>query len=113
MARLYADEDFPFLVVAGLRSLGHDVLTIQEDGKANRGIPDEDVLSVASTYMRAVLTMNHRDFVRLHLESSTHSGIVTCNYDRDFERQSRRVHESIEEYETLEGELIRVIRGAS
>ncbi len=51
MARLYADEDFPFPVVVGLRSLGHDVLTIQEDGKANRGIPDEDVLSVAITYM--------------------------------------------------------------
>ena len=112
MARLYADEDFPFPVVVGLRSLGHDVLTIQEDGKGNRGIPDEDVLSVARTYMRAVLTMNHRDFVRLHMESSIHSGIVTCTYDLDFERQARRVHETIVEYETLEGELIRVTRRA-
>ncbi|MXY91895.1 MAG: hypothetical protein F4Y42_00415 [Caldilineaceae bacterium SB0664_bin_27] len=112
MARLYADEDFPFPVVEELRSLGHDVLTIQEDGKANRGIPDEDVLSAARTYIRAVLTMNHRDFVRLHMESSVHSGIVTCTYDLEFERQARRVHETIEQYETLEGELIRVIRGA-
>ena len=27
MARLYADEDFPYPVVERLRQLGHDVLT--------------------------------------------------------------------------------------
>ena len=27
MARLYADEDFPFPVVERLRQLGHDILT--------------------------------------------------------------------------------------
>jgi len=30
MARLYADEDFPFPVVEKLRQLGHDVLTTPE-----------------------------------------------------------------------------------
>ncbi|MCA9995003.1 MAG: DUF5615 family PIN-like protein [Anaerolineales bacterium] len=30
MARLYANENFPFPVVVQLRQLGHDALTIQE-----------------------------------------------------------------------------------
>lgn len=33
MARLYADEDFPYPVVLELRRLGHEVLTVQEAGK--------------------------------------------------------------------------------
>ena len=35
MARLYADEQFPRIVVNLLRTLGHDILTVQEAGKAN------------------------------------------------------------------------------
>jgi hypothetical protein len=31
---LYADEDFPLPVVERLRRLGHDVVTVQEDGRA-------------------------------------------------------------------------------
>ena len=47
MARLYADEQFPRIVVNLLRALGHDILTVQEAGKANQRIPDEDVLAFA------------------------------------------------------------------
>lgn len=43
MARLYADEQFPRAVSELLRAMGHDVLTVQEAGNANQGIPDEDV----------------------------------------------------------------------
>ncbi|MGV0027807.1 DUF5615 family PIN-like protein [Phormidesmis priestleyi] len=43
MADLYADEQFPQSVVEGLRSLQHNVLTVQEAD--NRGLPDEEVLS--------------------------------------------------------------------
>jgi hypothetical protein len=39
MARLYADEQFPREAVLALRNLGHDVLTVQEAGKANQKIP--------------------------------------------------------------------------
>ena len=42
MARIYADEHFPRQVVQNLRSLGHDVLTVQEAG--NAGLPDETEL---------------------------------------------------------------------
>jgi len=48
MARLYADENFPLPVVEALRALGHDVLTIYEDGKGNQGYPDELVLRGAT-----------------------------------------------------------------
>lgn len=41
MARLYADENFPLPVVEELRRLGHDVLTMYEDGRANQSISDE------------------------------------------------------------------------
>ncbi len=43
MARLYSNENFPLPVVEELRRLGHDVLTIQETGKANQEYPDEAV----------------------------------------------------------------------
>ena len=34
MARLYADENFAQPAVERLRELGHDVLTVQDAGKA-------------------------------------------------------------------------------
>jgi hypothetical protein len=112
MARLYADENFPLPVVEELRKSGHDVLTIQEDGKANQSFPDEEVLSAASSSNRAVLTINHKHFVRLHIESSRHSGIISCTFDPDFEGQARRIHDTILAHDSLEGQLFRVNRRA-
>jgi hypothetical protein len=43
MARLYADEQFPRVVSKLLRTMGHEVLTVQEADNANLGIPDEVV----------------------------------------------------------------------
>jgi hypothetical protein len=76
MARLYADEDFPLPVVEALRQLGHDVLTVQEAGRANQGIGDGQVLADATADGRAVLTHNHPDFKRLHRRGRPpHAGI--------------------------------------
>ena len=36
---LYADENFPLRAVEELRRLGHDVLTVLEDGRANNPLP--------------------------------------------------------------------------
>jgi hypothetical protein len=47
MARLYVEN---------LRDLGHDVLTVQEAGKANLKIPDDEVLAFANDNARIVLT---------------------------------------------------------
>jgi predicted nuclease of predicted toxin-antitoxin system len=66
MARLYADEQFPRVVSELLRTMGHDVLTVQEALKANQKIPDDEVLRFATAENRAVLTLNRRDFIRLH-----------------------------------------------
>ena len=41
MARLYADENFPQPAVERLRELRHDVLTVQDAGKAQQKLPDE------------------------------------------------------------------------
>lgn len=113
MARLYADENLPLPVVEELRESGHDVLTIQEDGKANQSLPDEVVLSVAKEFNRAALTLNRRHFVRLHFESSLYSGIVSCTFDPDFKSLARRIHDVITNQSSLDGELIRVNRRAS
>ena len=45
MARLYADENFPFPVVEALRNFGHDVLTVLEADQAEQAIPDDEVLA--------------------------------------------------------------------
>ena len=73
--RLYADENFPLPVVEELRRLGHDVLTMYEDGKANQSIPDDEVLALATEGRRSLLTTNRRHFIRLHRRGPEHGGI--------------------------------------
>lgn len=63
MAPFYADEHFPFPVVELLSSLGHDVLTVQEAGKVEQGIPDEEVLVFAISQERSVLIISRDDFI--------------------------------------------------
>ena len=53
-----------------LRRLGHDVLTILETGAANQALPDENVLAFATTQNRIVLTLNRKDFIRLHRDKA-------------------------------------------
>ena len=93
MARLYSNENFPLQAVEELRRLGHDVLTIQETGRANQSLSDEAVLKFATDEERAVLTLNRRYFVRLHETGAAHAGIIVCTFDSDFTRQARRIHE--------------------
>ena len=108
MARLYADEDFPYPVVLELRRLGHDVLTVQEAGKA--GQKDEAVLDTARTDGRAVLTHNRRDFIHLHHKEPIHEGIVVCRVDLDFKSLAARVDTAIRSEPELTGRLIRINR---
>jgi len=113
MARFYSNENFPFPVVEELRRLGHNVLTVQDAGKANLEIPDDEVLAFAFGENRTILTINRRDFIRLHRKDPNHSGIIVCTADADFIRQANRVHEAIEALPQLDGQLIRVNRPAS
>ena len=51
----------------------HDVLTVQEAGRANQKIPDSDVLAFATSSKRAVITENRKDFFRLHRIQPDHA----------------------------------------
>jgi predicted nuclease of predicted toxin-antitoxin system len=110
MAKLYADEQFPRPVVEALRKLGHDVLTVQESGKAGRS--DPEVLEFAIAQERAMLTQNRRDFKRLHRLRPDHTGIILCTDDRDGARLADRIHQTIVTEATLAGKLVRVVRPA-
>jgi hypothetical protein len=110
MASFYANENFPRRTVEALRVLGHDVLTTQEAGNAGQAIPDEEVLSFATRAGRAVLTLNRRDFIRLHKRGVTHAGIIVCTEDMDTAGQAARVHDAVASLSSLAGQLVRVNR---
>jgi predicted nuclease of predicted toxin-antitoxin system len=110
MARLYADEQFPLPVVKILRTLGHDVLTVQEANKAEQKIPDNEVLSYAISLNRVVLTLNRHDFIRLHKQNTQHQGIIICKSNSDWEQIAQRIHETVITFESLSGQLVRVNR---
>ena len=110
MARLYSNENFPLPVVEALRQYGHDILTIQETGKANQELPDDAVLRAATAEQRIVLTINRKDFIRLHRRNVDHAGIIVCTADADFLRQAQRIHEVIQGAESFDGQLMRVNR---
>jgi extradiol dioxygenase family protein len=113
MARLYADEQYPYPVVELLRVLGHDVLTVQEAGRANQRIPDLDVLAFATSQGRAVLTENRKDFFRLHRMQPDHAGIIASTNDRDWQELANRIHAVIVAEKPLAKKLVRVVRPAS
>ena len=108
MARLFADENFPYPATEKLRAFGQDVLTIQEAGKDETALADEDVLEYASSLERAVLTLNRKDFIRLHRRSASHGGIIVCTFDLDFDALANRVRLAIKDEKELRGKLIRV-----
>ncbi len=110
MARLYADEDFPFPVVERLRQLGHDVLTALEAGKANQGIADADQLVFATSLGRAILTRNRKDFIPLHRRSPHHAGIISITDDPDFDGQASGIDQAIAPLSSLSGQHVRVNR---
>jgi hypothetical protein len=113
VARLYSNENFPLSVVEELRRLGHDVLTIQDTGKAGQSVEDDVVLDYAVADDRAVLTMNRKHFIRLHAEKPDHHGIIACTVDGDFAGQAGRIHAAIGTAGDLRGKLLRVNRPAS
>jgi predicted nuclease of predicted toxin-antitoxin system len=110
VARLYADENFPRPVVEALRTLAHDVLTMQETGTAGAAMSDREVLSFAISQARAVLTINRRDFIRLHATDPAHAGIIVCTLDLDFAGQAARIDAAVAAHTELRGLLLRVNR---
>ena len=106
--RLYTNENFPLPAAERLRALGHDVVTILDDGLANQGVSDEDLLRRAASLDRALVTLNRRDFVRLHRRGQDHCGIVVCTADTDLEALSSRIHDQIRDIADLGRQLVKV-----
>jgi len=110
MHKLLADENFPFPCVELLRKKGHDILTMLELKLDEQAIPDEEVLKIATDKKRAVITLNRKDFKKLHRVNQSHSGIVICKLDIDFEALAQRIHDKIVTYERLSGQLISITK---
>lgn len=110
MARVYCDEHFPLETAEYLRLFGHDALTCQESGRANKEISDTEVLAFAVSSDRAVLTMDRGDFKRLHRKSPNHCGIVSCTMNRNYLQLAQCIHEKLIAQSKLAGELVRVYR---
>jgi predicted nuclease of predicted toxin-antitoxin system len=111
MAQFYADENFDYLVVERLRTLGHDVLTVQEAGE--RGGDDDRVLVFAKSTGRCVLTFDRMDFKRLHRRDPSHAGIISCTRDNNRDGLAARIHLATQSAGALTGQHIRVNRPTS
>jgi predicted nuclease of predicted toxin-antitoxin system len=110
MARFYSNENFPRRAVQALRELGHEVLTSLEAGRANKKIPDDEVLQFAKDEERILLTMNRKDFFRLHRNSdAAHAGIVACTQNPDPQALAGDIHE-VAGTGSCAGKFIKVIR---
>ena len=66
MTLLFADENLPFPVVEQLRQRGYDVLTMLQMELAGQAIPDDQVLALSTSLNRCLLTLNRKDFIKLH-----------------------------------------------
>ena len=109
MARLLADENLPLAVVEGLRSHGHDIVTLAAS-LLSTGVSDADVLALARVEQRAVVTLNRREFFRLHRDQPDHEGIIACTFDPDFAGQAQRIDAALPVDGLLRGVLLRVNR---
>ena len=108
---LLSDENFPFPTVEELRNKGHDVLTLLDLGKTDQALLDEKVLTLATELQRALLTINRKDFIKLHNANNNHSGIIVCTFDINFPRLADNIHQAISNEASLKGQLIRINRG--
>ena len=108
MALLYADENFSYPVVEGLRQLGHNVVTVHERGRA--GGSDAQVLLDATAEGRAVLTFDKRDFWRLHQADPQHAGIIRCDMREAPDVLTANIHQAIVTTGSLAGQFLRINR---
>lgn len=111
MARFYSNENFPRRAVEAVRELGHDVLTSHEAGRANKKIGDPEVLEFATQEQRILLTINRKDFFRLHRYGNLkHAGIVACTQDSNPIALAQNIHDAVGNLESCEGKFIKVFQ---
>ncbi|MCK6479474.1 MAG: DUF5615 family PIN-like protein [Planctomycetes bacterium] len=72
--RLKLDENLPSGLAGDLRTLGHDVETVREEGLEGR--PDREIAAAASTEGRLLLTQDLDFSDRRRVAPGTHPGIL-------------------------------------
>jgi predicted nuclease of predicted toxin-antitoxin system len=91
--RLLLDEHFSPEIARQLRSPGHDVVAARERPELH-GLADRELLALATTERRAIVTENVADFAELHRQSvlrgDPHAGIVFTS-PRRFPRTRRSI----------------------
>ncbi|GAB3500538.1 DUF5615 family PIN-like protein [Spirosoma knui] len=111
MALLFSDENFPMPAVDVLRRLGHDVETLLDTGQAGLAIPDDSLLQLTTSLDRCLLTLNRKDFIKLHAQQPDYDGIVICIVDPDFVALAYRIDSCLKDQtELVRGQLLRVQR---
>ena len=111
MIALFADENFPQPAVETLRALGYDVLTMHQLGLTEQAVPDEQVLAEAGRLNRCLLTLNRRDFIKLHRLYPDHAGIIVCTFEPDFSALANRIAECLNQHSgSYKNQLLRVQR---
>jgi hypothetical protein len=66
------------------------------------------VLALAMSEGRVVLTLNRKDFYKLHEQNPAHAGIVVCVANPDFGRLAQMIHDRLQAEGDLAGRIIRV-----
>ena len=83
--KLLLDEMYGPAVAALLRDWGHDVIAVKERPDLI-GLPDEDLLQVATAEGRAVVTENVKHFAAIHryilAAGQRHSGLILAHARR-------------------------------
>ena len=83
------------------------MLTSHQTKRSNQRIPDEEVLAFATRERRAVLTLNRRDFIKLHLSTKgKHGGSIVCSADLRVEAFAGRIGAAIRQTAELAGQLL-------
>ena len=68
------------------------------------------MLAHAIALGRAVLTLNRRDYIRLHKKSPKHAGIVVCTHNPDANALANGIHDAIAKTSDLNEQLFRITR---
>ena len=101
--RLLLDEHFSPEIARQLRERGHDAVAVREQTGV-RGLSDRDVLALATTQRRAVVTENVADFIELHrvavITRTSHFGLIFTS-PRQFPRTRRAIGRLVRALEAL------------
>ena len=72
-----------------------------EAGRANKKIGDPEVLEFATQEQRILLTINRKDFFRLHRYGNlSHAGIVACTQDSNPIALAQNIHDAVRNLES-------------